>query len=422
MIHNQLSTWLRANEMFVSKGKTDKQITHLCLDGGRLCIPQDRHSEFMKLYLQCLTSHDERYYICEVPTDVSRMYVDVDLIEKTKINATQIISFVKCIYKCVEEYFGEYDIIICKTKSTKITKNDITFVKTGVHLIWPEMYVRNHTALKLSKIMVAALVAKFGERNENNQWSDAIDSGVYNQKLPSLRMVGSRKIKRDADGNYVDINRVYLPTRIIKKNEVIAVTNDTIEHTINQTFLRVFEEETTWTKDLPDVALVSSERIQRKEYKLECADELSEEIEEFINGCGVESWENATVRAVIKEKTFYTVKVLDTMYCLNKQDEHGRCGIYFVIFESGMKQKCFCKCDTTEGRVNGKCCDYSSKYFKLDDNLKNALFPKNKVKLERDNYEFNPGNSFPSFALLTKDSGKFGNMLNNTVNFYKKKK
>jgi hypothetical protein len=418
MLHNQLSVWLRNNGMFVLKGEK-KDITHLCLDGGRLNIPQDRHDEFMKLYLQCFTDRNEKYYICEVPTEVSRMYVDVDLLEGSKISTSQIALFVACIYGCVEEYFGEYDIIVCKTKSTKMKKNDTIMVKTGVHLIWPDLYVKNNTALKLSKLFVTTLLAKFGERNEHNPWSDAIDSNVYNQKLPSLRMVGSRKIKRDKDGKFVDVDRVYLPDFVIKKNETIGVTKSTIEDTINKTFLRIFENETSWTKDLPDVAVASIETVKRK-YNLECADELSGEIEEFINGCGVDSWEDATVRAVIKEKEFYTVKVEDTMYCLNKQDEHNRCGIYFVIFESGMKQKCFCSCDTTEGRVSGKCCNYSSKYFELGEELKNKLFPKNKVKLERESYEYNPGNSFPSFALLDKNPKKFGNMLKNTVRFYNK--
>lgn len=415
-MYNKLNLWLRKNKLFLLKNELDRQTTHLCLDGGRLSVPQKMHAEFMEMYRQCFTDSSEKYYICEVPTKVSRMYVDMDLIDTLKVKDEYIIKLVKIIQSSIHDYFDKKDIIVCKTKSTKITKNGTEYVKTGIHLIWSDLYVTNCTALKLSKIFVEKLTDTLGERKEYNQWDDVIDSNVYNQKLPSLRMVGSRKVKRDVAGQMVDVGRAYLPFIVIGSLDV-KIDDNNISEYVDKSFIRVFEPESTHLIELPNVATINNiNSVQKKSYNMKDADELCTDIQEFIVGCGVEPWECIDVRSVIKEKTFYTVKVSNTMYCLNKQAEHGRCGIYFVIFKSGMRQKCFCRCDTTEGRVNGKCSDYSSTYFKLGSELSDKLFLK--AKIAKDNRQYNPGNSFPAFHVLNSDPEKFSTMVANTVAFY----
>lgn len=417
MMYNELNHWLRKNGLFMSQNEVGRDTTHLCMDGGRLSVPSDRHSEFMSMYKKCFSDKREKYYICEIPTKVSRMYVDMDIIDTTKIDERVIIIITQIIQSSIIEYFGEKDTIVCKSKHTNITKNDKKYIKTGIHLIWPDLYVSNMTALKLSKIFVKALTSSLGERPTYNPWNDVIDSNVYNQKLPSLRMVGSRKVKRDSSGQMVDVGRAYLPFAVVKQQDVLLVDENNLSEYIDKSFIRVFESGSESLKELPNVALAATvNSIQKKAYNMKGADELCADIEEFISGCGVEQWECITVKSVIKEKLFYTVKVADTMYCLNKQAEHGRCGIYFVIFESGMIQKCFCKCDTTEGRVNGKCSDYSSKYFELGSSLARKLFIN--LKIKKDIKRYNPGNSFPSFKLLELDPEAFNIMLTNTVNFY----
>jgi hypothetical protein len=80
-------------------------------------------------------------------------------------------------------------------------------------------------------------------------------------------------------------------------------------------------------------------------------------------------------------------------YCLNIGRNHNSCGIYFKLSKDGLCQKCFCKCDTQEGRKYGYCKDYSStliectphicKLLNFDkrSNKNNSLIP-NKIEIE----------------------------------------
>jgi hypothetical protein len=422
MLFNKLNKWLRQHNFFLFKNETGRPTTHLCLDGGRLSIPEERHAEFMDVYMNCFTDDDEKYYICEVPTSVSRMYVDMDIVDSNEMTDQNVIDMVDTIQESVLPFFGEKDIIICRSENTVLDKNGVTYNKCGVHLIWPDLYVTNTTADKLSKIFVKALEDTFGKRPDHNPWNDVIDSNVYNKKLPSLRMVGSGKLKRDNNNNVHNIGRAYLPSVVVRYgNDNIVVDKANMDKYIKLSFIRVFEAETDALCDIPDIKPFSIIKSIKKNYTMERVDELCTVVEEFIVGCGIPQWEDVNVRSVVKEKTFYTVKVSDTMYCLNKQAEHGRCGIYFVLFQSGMRQKCFCRCDTTEGRVDGRCAEYSSKYFKYNSKIVNKLFPKSKEN-KGDSSQYNPGNSFPPFHLLDSNPVRFSTMLENTVRYYDAKK
>ena len=54
-------------------------------------------------------------------------------------------------------------------------------------------------------------------------------------------------------------------------------------------------------------------------------------------------------------------------YCTNIGKNHNSEHIYFKLNKKGICQKCFCKCDTLNGRQNGYCKDYSSTIIPLTD-------------------------------------------------------
>lgn len=424
MKHNNLSMWIRSKNLFISGNEDSEKITHLCLDGGKFGIPQNLHGEFMDIYKKGMLNRNEKYYVCEVPTEVCRMYVDMDFIDNKVMNTAIIVKYTKAIQEVIEEYYGNFDILVCKNKSTEITKNKTKYTKTGVHLIWPELYVKQPNALKLSKLFVNKLKNIFGERHIENIWSDVIDSSVYNRKVPSLRMVGSRKISRNMKGEFVDSGRKYLPSVLFKKDGSqikIGKNVKEIRPYLETCFLRVFEAETPWVKEIENcIGEIKTPSTNKKIHELKNNDSLVVEIENFINGLGVTGWDECSVRSVVKDKKFYTIKVDDTMYCMNKEDDHNSCGIYFVISEKGLKQRCFCRCDTTEGRVDGKCSDYSSKNFKIPPLLYSKLFGYTKQDMTKK--RFSVDNCFPPFDLLEKHPIKYGSMLKNTIMFYDRKK
>ena len=65
----------------------------------------------------------------------------------------------------------------------------------------------------------------------------------------------------------------------------------------------------------------------------------------------------------------------DCNFCMNVMKEHNNAGIYFQINKSGVCQRCFCKCDTVEGRLTGKrCSEYASQKFLLPPKLYKHFF------------------------------------------------
>eukprot|EP00741_Cyanophora_paradoxa_P003184 tig00000681_g3093.t1 len=61
---------------------------------------------------------------------------------------------------------------------------------------------------------------------------------------------------------------------------------------------------------------------------------------------------------------------------LTKQPpEHNNNNVYFVIGVSGARQLCYCRCDTTEGRREGKCSEFKSRPRLMDGGLYSLLFP-----------------------------------------------
>lgn len=78
------------------------------------------------------------------------------------------------------------------------------------------------------------------------------------------------------------------------------------------------------------------------------------------------------------KKSFYVVNVRGEgqRFCLNnRKGNHKSNNIYFYIERTAITQRCFCSCQTTENRKNGKCENYSSEPIPLTTKLEKSLFP-----------------------------------------------
>jgi hypothetical protein len=71
----------------------------------------------------------------------------------------------------------------------------------------------------------------------------------------------------------------------------------------------------------------------------------------------------------------YYLITVDSKYCQNLQGEHSNNQIYFVITNTGLFQKCFCRCNTIEKRKFGKCMDYTSYATRIPPCIFSKLFP-----------------------------------------------
>jgi|LakMenEpi03Aug12_release.lakeMendotaPanAssembly.Ray.scaffolds.fasta_scaffold00964_52 hypothetical protein len=430
MKDSKLSSWLFRNKCFITKNENKKH-THLCLDGGRLCITQSLHAEFITQYSNGI-SDNERYYICEVPTDVHRMYCDLDFIDTDIYTMEKIKNVVKIISSVVKRFYDDvFNITVCMTSPKNVVRDRQKMVKTGVHLIWENLFVNRKNALNLSKQFITALVNACGERPEYNKWESVIDESVYSETNASLRMVGSAKISKkkkthestkknenESEGEnenesitlvYVDEGRIYMPVWIHGDNDYTFSNNLDV---FSKCTIRVFEAETEWIENIPEFVVPKKKTSESSGSMVISNDPVFLKVSDFISKKTIPEW-NRPIRTLKKQGKFYVAKIENGMYCLNIKKEHNSCGIYFQITEEGLCQRCFCKCKTMEGRENGYCSDYKSKIFKLPFELKTLLFPDKKSSKKHMDLSYT--DLFGSYSSVHTEKQKYMKMSMNTI-------
>lgn len=389
-----LCNWFLKNKFFLKKADT-KPYTHLCLDGGKLHIPTTKISLFFKYYTQGLQK-GERYYITECRTPLFRMFLDLDFLEEEKKDKTFIIEVIKIIQQVMETYYSSTNVIVSSTESKTVNKN---VVKTGFHSIWPSIIVDVKTAKILRLLFIRDCVRYFGTRSgAKNSWDDVIDECVFNTN--GIRMNASAKMsvcpknckKRhpcntcNSTGRY-DEGRIYKIQfthpdyswgEILKKNifnpetSIRNIKNE--KYTMHKKFPIIKSMEKAINSTIPRGSKKSSLKVISRN------DERFKQLQSFFNTIAIVEWRAPLKQLLVLSNSIYAAKIKDSMFCLNIDREHQRCGIYFIITKKGLRQRCYCTCKTLQGRKNGYCNTFESKLFLLPLALRLKLFHKNGPK------------------------------------------
>ena len=286
--HNLIRTWAREKGCRIFDKYDKRPPTHLFLNGGKIHVSQAYHDEFLRIYSDSVENGDVNY-ISEVRTPVFRFMVDMDFLDVKGISEKQIVEYVGEIQLNVINRFylpddddsdddvdsdDEEDntpnafqrrVIICMTDINPAEMDDISqiWVKTGVHLIWPDLYVTPDRALTIRRGIINYLIHRYGQRHVDNNWEAVIDQSVYIGS--GLRMLGSSKCspckmcKDTADPSYecVDCDndkyihegREYKIRQVVDGNgdfvseEYMANLDDSYELQVRETSIRIFEEE-----------------------------------------------------------------------------------------------------------------------------------------------------------------------------------
>jgi hypothetical protein len=438
MKNNKLSQWLYQNRCFLTSDNSQDK-SHLCLDGGKLNIVPELITNFYCEYANALKNGD-RVYICEVISPIIQMYVDMDFFTDNAIESEMIRNVSIFCKELIDSYFkASFDLTVCTSASKEVQKNKKKQIKTGVHIIFHELYVTVEQGYSISKLIIDEVKVKYPEFD----WENIIDDQVYHN---GLRMIGSRKIvskkrsiksraesnnsdtksdtksvkdcsdkdcsdkdcndkdcsdkdndkdngkdngKEDLQKEYelikVDEGRDYWPILVIGDtiSDVKSLSDCSIKEIVEllqMCCIRTYHGE----RPLAPVAHIKIYPFKKsKDKRSDQIDtnvdspEIFERVEQFIRYQTIIQWDSK-LRQLKKHDKFYIAKI-DSMYCLNIQREHNSCGIYFHISEQGMVQRCFCRCDTLEGRKNGLCSKYKSIVFPLPAEVKNMLFPNSKM-------------------------------------------
>lgn len=182
-------------------------ITHTSLLGGSYNIPDNKKSDFYRLYKKAIKS-GEKLYISEQHITQSPILIDVDikykvskeLSKKRLYNEEIIIKLIEIYNKYINEFLKiENDeqlnaYVMEKEKPTFITEEDgYEIYKDGIHIIYPNIC----TKPKVQHIIRASILCKLAENNifadikPINLLDDIIDKAVIERN--GWMMYGSCK-------------------------------------------------------------------------------------------------------------------------------------------------------------------------------------------------------------------------------------
>ena len=412
-----------------------RDITHVFLDGGKVHIGEDSYDEFVKAYsidtANTLTDpEDPKYwnYICEVHTPIFNYYVDIDILNNEMLTYDKIEDIVTkvqyVVYSFVKKTHDAKKARVIVASSESYEKKGK--IKTGIHLVWPHIHLETCDALFLREAIIQYFNAEVGKRpSDLNPWEDVFDEAVY-RNSGGLRMIGSYKTEKckECKGksrrdscvhcNYgkIHIQRNYVPLlamngkgRILKKETSKIKRPENTEYVIRKTSIRTAENSNVdlvkpypkWFKfnEMTFKQICKSGGKAKKrssvfkgirqEGKIK-GDQVSLDdtsvkslIRCIAEITGVKEYERMLIRKIsVNSSGSITTIITDSHYCMNLNREHNGEHIYFQIKHRTLYQRCFCACDTTEGRSEGKC-----KYY----NKKVKVVPTKIIKLLKQNGE-----------------------------------
>ena len=366
-----LKKWLKPYE---SKDNTH---THLLLNGGKYTIPNEKESEFIKIYSDSI-SKSKNLYVVECRPEIFKYMIDVDIKDKEPWSTHQIKDFVKIIQQVVYQFYEiDMNVICCTCDTKKITtSNGSTLIKTGIHLIYPRHFTNSHDALLIRLAIVQKLTQTYGERHKENEWNDVIDERIYTAN--GYRMVGSDKLTTDKiTKERHNEGRIYWPTFVMDSkgelrnfyykrliNDYHSLIIDTSIRLVPVSVHIPITKIPQWViiKDGLDLKIKESKKkLESKQSRIQVNTNVFIKLQDFMNKKLPNVYKNQQIKSVQRYPDGNILIITDSRHCLNIGRSHHSCGIYFFGTTKGIYQKCLCPCINLNERIF--CKDYTSSCF-----------------------------------------------------------
>ena len=437
-----LKNWIKLTGQNKQEDENIK-VSHLLLDGGKLYVKEENNEAFIRKYSEAIIN-GEKQYVVECKKEYFKLFFDLDFMinssnieKKNKINEDlnkEVINYeeskecneifdlyLKNINETIEQIYGKDKICIVTTadikKITKIVKNDEEpnkvesdiYFKKGFHLHYPNIIVNTETALKLRKNCIYNInyIIKTVYGNSfkclKNTVTDIIDEKVF--KGSGLRMTGSRK-GQITSTEFIDEGRPYelkdvIINGISNKKQILNFKNNYTQLVL-ETSIVSFEK--TMTKQENNIEKLNYDDCELSPDESECnsggwskLDKSSVEyrtIIDFFRNTIMGYSENDIKRIYVSDNQKIYLLNSRSRYCQNIGRNHNSEHIYFLLSKDGMVQKCFCRCNTMDGRKDGYCKDYSSNKIPCSAHLNKKLgFKTNKNEV---NYKIDTSGSVNS--------------------------
>jgi hypothetical protein len=276
--------------------------------------------------------------------------------------------------------------------------------------VWPKIFLTVQKAKELRLQFISKLLDVFGQRNIHNSWENVVDLAVYTDN--GLRMVGSRKMvpckickikdincEKCQGSGKIDEGRVYKPVSVLNTNN-----SDYFKSIERDYYVMLLETSICNYDNHPETKLIKELIIsnvnnannltvkKKNKHMIEQTDETCKKVELFIRR-KFDKYGNINVKKITKvDRETYFIEI-DTNFCMNVNRTHTSSNVYFQIKPSGICQRCFCKKESTEGRISGICKKYYSEEVKLTKNLSSCLFDNVIIKKKKQIVNYNLTNN-----------------------------
>ena len=360
------SAWLRDHGWLMGYSAADKKATHLLLEGGKAHVPAEASGAFLNAYALAVV-RGVQPSVVELRTPIFRLFMDLDIKVDSR-GKMCFFSVVEIIQNKVAEFFDASDgprLIVCDTTPSTLSDGG---TKAGRHLVWPSIYVKTHTALALRTLIVDELETTMSGAC-TKPWDAVVDKCVFVSN--GLRMPWSVKGR----GNMA----IYTPTSLwIGASESCAIDPpsgvSSIREWVKDLSIRVFGVEETPLREGVEVPMMLGDSV--------CVGSVggtTRRLAEFADvtqdliACLPPEFSEARVTGIMQTETCFLLRS-SSQYCINRGTRHNSCGTFYVLTLRGVRQKCFCTCETTENRQWGLCRDFASEYFSVPVSILKRFF------------------------------------------------
>jgi len=363
-----LREWCRKNGF-----NNARNLSHVLMDGGVLSIPFDKLREFYSVYIQSVKTC-EKVFVVEQQTDTYNFFMDIDYKDDDELSLEQVKGICQIICDKVATFGGKTCIVTVSEPKPKDGQ-----IKTGIHLNWSGLVVDQEGAIQLMYHTVSTLEKVYPAK----QWTKIIDASVYGSpgtKGRGFRLPWSHKKSThgackgsgcsSCEGGKVT-EGVYRSFFAYIDGFLKETDQDITMEKLLAATVRTSETKVT---EIPELVIVCQPVPKKREgaftateTKNEVHDsELTALLERFIRK-SLDGNEDTKVLSVFKFKTMHLVKTT-SRYCENIRRNHSSNHVKFVIEGEIMYQTCFCRCETTSGRRQGLCKDFTGRKHKLEMN------------------------------------------------------
>ena len=354
--------WLRDRGWWLAHDDPRKP-THLLLDGGKVLVPDEAAGAFLNAYSIAVVK-ELAPAVVERRTPVFKLFMDLDVKTARDAEPLEFDAVVTTIQLRAAAFFQEDHprLVVCDTPPT--TKDGVT--KAGRHLVWTNIHVRAPAALAFRLAVIDDLDRQFPHACAN-PWDAVVDKCVFTTN--GLRMPWSTK-GRGGPGTYT-------PSHVWVETEGVAVDPPhgvaATREWVRELSIREFGVDETPVRpgvEMPDMGDAGAGGSLNGTAKrvAEYAPFLA-----ALVRCLPPPFADATITGIMQTESCFLLRS-SSQFCLNRGGRHNSCGTFYVLTLKGIRQKCWCACETTENRTFGMCKDFGSDFYAVPDEVLRAFF------------------------------------------------